>query len=42
MESPGWTYKYNAGANPIAFPISFEKATHSVVRDILKEAYDVA
>jgi hypothetical protein len=42
MELPSWTYTYNAGANPIAFPISLERATHSVVRDILKEAYDFA
>lgn len=42
MEPPGWTYKYNAGANPISFPIPLDRATHSVVRDILKEAYDAA
>ncbi|MGZ9035301.1 MAG: hypothetical protein ACXW25_12970, partial [Rhodospirillales bacterium] len=24
-----WSFKYNAGANPIAFPIAFEHATHS-------------
>lgn len=42
MEPPGWTYKYNAGANPISFPIPLDRATHSVVRDILKKAYDLA
>jgi hypothetical protein len=42
IEPPGWTYKYNAGANPISFPIPFDRATHSVVREILKEAYDLA
>jgi hypothetical protein len=42
MEPPGWTYKYNAGANPISFPIPHDKATHSVVRSILKDAYDLA
>lgn len=26
---PSWSFKYNAGANPIAFPISFQNATHS-------------
>jgi len=42
VEPPGWTYKYNAGANPISFPIPFDRATHSIVRQILKEAYDLA
>jgi len=42
VEPPGWTYKYNAGANPISFPIPFDRATHSIVREILKEAYDLA
>jgi hypothetical protein len=42
LEPPSWTYKYNGGANPIGFAIPQEKATHSAVRDILKEAYDLA
>jgi hypothetical protein len=42
VEPPGWTYKYNAGANPISFPLPFDRATHSIVREILKEAYDLA
>ncbi len=42
MEAPSWTYKYNAGANPIAFAITREKSNHSVIREILKEAYDLA
>jgi hypothetical protein len=42
MEQPGWTYKYNAGANPISVSIPFDRATHSVVRAILKDAYDLA
>jgi hypothetical protein len=42
MEPPTWTYKYNAGANPIAFGIPHERATHSVIREILKQAYDLA
>lgn len=42
MESPSWTYKYNAGANPIAFTIPADRANHSVVRRILTEAYSLA
>jgi hypothetical protein len=42
MEPPSWTFKYNAGANPIAFAIPQDRAVHSLVRQILKEAYDVA
>lgn len=40
LEPPAWSYKYNAGANPIAFAIPFEKATHSLILDILKTAYE--
>jgi hypothetical protein len=42
MEQPSWTYKYNAGANAIAFPIPFDRATHSIIREILKTAYELA
>ncbi len=42
MEPPSWTFKYNAGANPIAFAIPQDRATHSLVREILKEVYDLA
>ncbi|HEY6332184.1 MAG TPA: hypothetical protein VI756_22845 [Blastocatellia bacterium] len=42
MESPSWTYKYNGGANPIAFPIPLDRAAHSVVREIISEAYALA
>ena len=42
LESPTWTYKYNSGANPIGLAIPQEKATHSVVREILKTAYELA
>lgn len=42
LDSPSWTYKYNAGANPISFAIPQEKATHSVIREILTEAYQLA
>lgn len=37
-----WSYNYNAGANPIAFAIPAEKAIHSVIREILAEAYQLA
>jgi hypothetical protein len=42
LEAPSWTYKYNAGANPIAFAIPLEKATHSLVRELLAQAYALA
>ena len=42
LESPTWTYKYNSGANPIEFAIPREKATHSAIREILTEAYELA
>jgi hypothetical protein len=39
---PSWSFKYNAGANPIAFPITFQHATHSKVVEILEQAYALA
>ena len=42
LEQPTWTYKYNGGANPIGFAIPYEKATHSVVRETFKTAYEQA
>jgi len=42
MEEPSWTYKYNAGANPIGFAIPLDKAQHSVILELLKEAYEFA
>jgi hypothetical protein len=39
---PSWTFKYNAGANPIAFSIPKQHLNHSKIIDILKEAYDRA
>ncbi|MEA3310472.1 MAG: hypothetical protein U9Q70_13320 [Chloroflexota bacterium] len=42
LDVPTWTYTYNAGANPISFAIPQEKATHSVIREILAEAYQLA
>lgn len=40
LDAPAWSYKYNAGANPIAFAIPLEKANHSLILDILKTAYE--
>jgi len=42
LEPPTWTYKYNGGANPIGFAIPYDKATHSVFREILTTAYEQA
>jgi hypothetical protein len=39
---PSWSFKYNAGANPIAFPITFQNASHSKILEILEEAYALA
>lgn len=42
LDAPTWTYKYNAGANPIGFAIPQDKVTHSVIREIISEAYSLA
>lgn len=42
LDAPTWTYKYNGGANPVAFAIPREKATHSVIREFLRLAYELA
>jgi hypothetical protein len=42
VESPTWTYTYNGGANPIGLIISADKATHSIIREILTMAYELA
>ena len=42
MDEPSWTYRYNAGANPIAFSLPRERVAHSAVRTILTEAYELA
>lgn len=39
---PSWTFHYNAGANPIAFPITSQNASHSKILEILTEAYSLA
>lgn len=41
MDPPTWTFRYNAGANPIGFAIPRDRAEHSLVREILKDAYDL-
>ena len=42
LEAPSWTYKYNGGANPIGFMIPQDKVAHSLIREILAEAYELA
>jgi len=42
FEAPTWTFRYNAGANPIAFAVPAEKATHSALKELLGEAYELA
>ena len=42
LDEPTWTYKYNAGANPIAFALPKEKVAHSGIREILARAYELA
>ncbi len=39
---PSWSFKYNAGANPIAFTITFQNASHSKILEVLAEAYSLA
>lgn len=36
---PTWTYKYNAGANPIAFNLPNQYISHSIIIELLTEAY---
>ena len=42
LETPSWTYKYNGGANPIGFMVPLDKANHSLIGEILAEAYELA
>jgi hypothetical protein len=39
---PSWSFKYNSGANPIAFLIGFGQASHSKVLEVLEQAYAFA
>lgn len=39
---PSWSFKYNAGANPIAFSITFQNATHSKILEVLNKAYSLS
>jgi len=34
-----WSFKYNGGATPIAFPITYQNATHSKILEIPEQAY---
>jgi hypothetical protein len=39
---PSWSFKYNAGANPIAFQVPKHLLTHSKILELLKMAYELA
>jgi hypothetical protein len=39
---PSWSFKYNAGANPIAFTITSQHAAHSKVVEVLDQAFALA
>lgn len=39
---PSWNFTYNAGANPIAFTIAYQNATHPKILEILEQAYAFA
>jgi hypothetical protein len=39
---PSWTFKYNAGANPIAFNIPRQHIAHSKIIEILTKAYGLS
>jgi len=42
LDEPSWTFKYNAGANPISFSIPQDKVGHSLLLQILEKAYGYA
>ena len=42
LDEPSWTFKYNAGANPIGFSIPQDKVRHSLLLQILEHAYAFA
>lgn len=42
LDEPSWTFKYNAGANPICFSIPQDKVGHSLLLQILEKAYEYA
>lgn len=42
LDEPSWTFKYNAGANPICFSIPQDKVGHSLLLQILEKAYAFA
>jgi hypothetical protein len=42
LEAPSRTYEYDGDANPIALAIPLEKATHSLIGELLAQAYALA
>ena len=42
LRRSSWSFKYNAGANPIAFTITFANAAHAKILEILTESYALA
>jgi hypothetical protein len=38
LKAPSRTYDYDGGANPIALAIPLEKATHSLIQELLAQA----
>ena len=39
---PSWSFKYNAGANPIAISIPKHLLAHSKIIELMKLAYELA
>jgi hypothetical protein len=39
---PTWSFKYNGGANPIAFSVPKQYLNHSKIIELLREAYELA
>jgi hypothetical protein len=39
---PSWSFKYNGGANPIAFSIPKQFVNHSKIIEILRQAYELS
>lgn len=39
---PSWSFKYNAGANPIAFAVPKQLLAHSKIIELMKSAYELA
>ena len=39
---PSWTWKYNMGANPVGFVLQRDQVSHTVVLEVLRQAYELA